>query len=104
MTQMGKYCKAYPIERFREYEHWKEEAQTNGEDKDTNLETTEGDSNKSRYLYLQENYTVTDGIFIDENIVFDQVTPEWVDFCQHKLNFEIPRIEPIKSAQVDEVV
>ena len=26
------------------------------------------------FLYLQENFQVTDGIFIDENIVFAEVT------------------------------
>jgi len=30
---------------------------------------------------MQENYVVTDGIFKDENIIFDNVTPEWKDFC-----------------------
>jgi hypothetical protein len=27
-------------------------------------------------VYLQENYVVTDGIFKDENVLFDDVTPE----------------------------
>lgn len=42
------------------------------------------------FLYLQENYVVTDGIFKDENIIFDNVTPEWKKFCTHTLLFEIP--------------
>ena len=36
----------------------------------------------SDYVYLQRNFTVTDGIFVDENIIFDDVTPEWIDFCR----------------------
>jgi hypothetical protein len=38
---------------------------------------------------------VTDGIFLDENIIFDEVTPEWMDFCTNTLKFDIPVYEPI---------
>jgi len=24
---------------------------------------------------------ITDGIFIDENIIFSDVTPEWIEYC-----------------------
>jgi hypothetical protein len=39
------------------------------------------------YLYVQRTFTVTDGIFIDENIIFDDVTDAWKDFCQNVLEF-----------------
>lgn len=26
----------------------------------------------------------------DEDVVFDQVTPEWKDFCEHMLEFAVP--------------
>jgi hypothetical protein len=42
------------------------------------------------YLFLQENFTVTKGIFLDEDIVFDNITSEWEDFCKNTLNFEVP--------------
>ncbi|NMG11729.1 hypothetical protein DP117_34725, partial [Brasilonema sp. UFV-L1] len=48
------------------------------------------------FLYLQENYVVTDGIFKDENIIFDNVTPEWKEFCDKTLAFEIPVYESVK--------
>jgi hypothetical protein len=31
---------------------------------------------------VQKNFTVTDGIFVDENIIFSDVTPEWIEFCE----------------------
>ena len=37
------------------------------------------------YVYLHIDFTVTDGIFIDENIIFSDVTPEWVAFCRDVL-------------------
>jgi hypothetical protein len=42
------------------------------------------------YLFVQENYVVTDGIFLDEHVIFDAVTPEWREFCERTLQFQIP--------------
>ena len=53
-------------------------------------------------LYLQENYMVTDGVFLDENIIFDDVTPEWKDFCTHVLKFEVPVYETVKETSSNE--
>ena len=88
MRKMGMYCKAYPIERFEEFGGWPEDVdkirrQQRAQD------NTEADSLPD-FLYLQENFTVTDDIFLDEHVIFDNVTPEWVDFCKNTLNFEIP--------------
>lgn len=86
MRNMGRYCKAYPIEKFRAYPGWSEKpiapsGEGTGEDQEA----------ASRpFLYLQENYVVTGNIFIDEEIVFDEVTPEWIEFCKNTLGFEIP--------------
>jgi hypothetical protein len=84
MSKMGRYCKAYPIARLDEFGDWAkyyrkpENERQNGEAKDDD------------YLFLQENFTVTKGIFVDEDIVFDNVTSEWEDFCKNTLNFEVP--------------
>jgi hypothetical protein len=93
MAQKGRYCKAYPIARLREYSGWSENKQNvridkqqiDGKEVGTQRELTDAD-----FLYLQENFVVTDDIFINENIIFDQVTPEWIDFCRDTLKFEIP--------------
>jgi len=96
MPKMGKYCKAYPITRFREFDKWteksenvrKEKKSEDGKEVEVQRQLTDGD-----YLYLQEDYTVTDGIFFDENTIFNDVTPDWVAFCKNTLNFEIPVYE-----------
>lgn len=90
---MGRYCKAYPIARLREFGGWVENGENtrkvkreiDGVEVEAPRELTEGD-----HLYLQENYVVTDSIFIDENIVFADVTPEWKEFCKNVLEFEVP--------------
>jgi hypothetical protein len=38
-------------------------------------------------VYVQRNFTVTDGLFIDENIIFDDVTPAWIEFCRDVLGY-----------------
>lgn len=98
MATMGKYCKAYPITRFREYPGWSEKTENvrkekkviDGQEVEVARQLTEKD-----HLYLQENYVVTDGIFIDEHIIFDNVTPEWIEFCKNTLKFEVPVYEPV---------
>lgn len=95
---MGKYCKAYLLKKLREFSQWtervenvrKEKKEVDKTEVEVARELTDND-----ILYLQENYVVTDGIFIDENIIFDNVTPEWKDFCKNTLLFEIPVYEPV---------
>jgi len=96
---MGKYCKAYSLKKFREFSQWteqvenvrKEKKQVDGKEVEVKRELTD-----DCFFYLQENYVVTDGIFKDENIIFDHVTPEWKEFCTISLGFEIPVYKPIE--------
>ncbi len=102
MSKMGKYCKAYPITSLREYKGWTEKSENarkehkvnGGEEVEVERQLTDKD-----HLYLQETYVVTDGIFVDEHIIFDDVTPEWKDFCKNTLKFEVP---VYKSAAQDQ--
>jgi len=100
MGKMGKYCKAYPIARFREFSEWtenkqnarKEKTQVDGKEVEIAREFTEDD-----FLYLQENFAVTDGIFIDENVIFDGVSAQWIDFCKSNLGYEVPVYLPVNA-------
>ena len=93
MPKISNYCKAYPIQRLREFSGWTENF--------SNLcpETiSAGDPQISTppvlsencFLYLHENYIVTYGVFVDEDIIFDKVTPEWPTSCQNVLRFDAP--------------
>lgn len=93
MAIMGKYCKAYPIAKFREYAGWTEKTENVRKDKkivDGKEVELERQLTDDDHLFLQENYVVTDGVFKDENIIFDAVTVEWENFCRQELKFEIP--------------
>ena len=91
MSTIGKYCKSYKLSRLRQFRRWTERAENarririelEGETIEAARELTDED-----YLYLHGNFTVTDGIFIDENIIFSDVTPEWIEFCRDVLGNE----------------
>jgi hypothetical protein len=93
MAIMGNYCKAYLIKQLRTFPSWQEKI--GSIHSEIRLEeqphSTQPDSfNDEDIVYLQENYVVTHGVFKDEHIVFDAVTDEWRNFCQHQLSFQIP--------------
>ena len=97
MSEMGKYCKAYLVKRFREFSGWQENVHNLR--KETKVEegvetvVEKMQLQDEDVLYLQENYVVTDGIFKDEHIVFDKVDDTWKKFCKEVLKFEIPVYE-----------
>ena len=101
MATMGRYCKAYQIERFRQFGDWTANVQNartevkevDGAEIETVRELTDQD-----HLYLHENFVVTDGVFLDENIIFDNVNHEWIEYCKNELRFEIPVYEPITTS------
>lgn len=98
MAIMGKYCKAYLLKNLRQFSQWNERIENvRKEDKnvDGNVVEIEKLLTDNDIVYLQENYVVTDCIFKDENIIFDNITPEWKEFCTKTLKFEIPVYEPV---------
>jgi hypothetical protein len=107
MAEMGKYCKAYLLKQFREFPGWTENtANTRKEKKEVDGKEIEEQRqlDDESILYLQENYVVTDDIFKDQNIIFDNVTDEWKQFCHEQLAFEIPVYEPIEIKRAEEPV
>jgi hypothetical protein len=86
MAEMGRYCKAYHARSFRQYGGWVE----NQEGLRQTQEGARRELGDEDVLYLQEDLTVTDGIFKGDHVVFDRVTPEWREFCAGELGFEAP--------------
>lgn len=105
MAEMGNYCKAYEAKQLRRFAGWSEKVENlrpetrevDGEELQVRREALADDD----ILYIQEDYTVTDGIFKDEHVVFDDVTDEWKRWVGGDLEpepFEIPHYEPIEIA------
>lgn len=98
MAEMGKYCKAYLLKDLRAFSGWTEKPENARQEKQE-IEGQEIEAVRKltddSVVYVQEDYVVTDGIFKDENILFDDVTPEWMAYCQQSLQFAIPEYEPV---------
>jgi len=83
--QQRKYCKAYHLKDFRQFDGWSE-GRINWK-KNADAEEQLGDDD---VVFLHEDYTVTLSIWANENVIFNNVTSEWQDFCNNVLGFKVP--------------
>lgn len=94
--EMSKYCKAYPLSSLRAYGEWKEDssqARPAPAEADADAATASESPrvlHDEDYVFLQENYVVTDGIFKNKHILFAEVTDGWKEFCTDVLGFSVP--------------
>ncbi|MBW4477619.1 MAG: hypothetical protein KME54_12280 [Tolypothrix brevis GSE-NOS-MK-07-07A] len=99
MATMGKYCKAYLVKTLCQFDQWQENLEKTTIAKEQ-VDVKEVEANRvlndDDFLYLQGNYVVTEGIFKDENIIFNNVTSEWKEFCHKTVGFEIPVYETVQ--------
>jgi hypothetical protein len=88
MPNLSRYCKAYLAGDLREFRGWTTAAAATPADSGAD---PSGDAVPSDDVhFVHDNYVVTRGIYADEGVVFDEVTPEWVEFCTTVLKFEVP--------------
>ncbi len=79
-----KYCKAYHMSDFRQFAGWSE-SRINWKKSADDAEFGDDD-----VVFLHEDYTVTQSIWSNENVIYNNVTPEWQDFCNTVLGFKVP--------------
>jgi len=70
------YCKGFYLKDLRDFSQWPQD-------------TMPADAAEA-IVYLHQNFTVTKSVWPDEDVIFRNVTPEWVQFCQSRLNFSVP--------------
>lgn len=90
MAIMGKYCKAYSLARLAEWPEWASKVKPG-----ILPAKAEDGAAQETYAFLQENYTATAGVFLDQEVLFDDVTPEWTRFCKETLQFEPPNLDAV---------
>jgi hypothetical protein len=74
-----KYCKAYYLKDLRQFGEWTEKREESEE------ALTDED-----VVYLWDDFVVVKSPVLPGGVIFDQVTPEWQEFCKTTLGFEIP--------------
>lgn len=80
-----KYCKAYHLSDFRQYPNWLE-TRGNWKNNDKDEQTLADED----IVFLHQDYTVTQSMWHNENVIFDKVTTEWKEFCEKALKFKVP--------------
>jgi hypothetical protein len=74
-----KYCKAYYLKDLRQFSGWTEKREEN-----------QSELSDESVVYLWDDFVVVRSPVLPGGVLFDQVTPEWQDFCKTTLGFEIP--------------
>jgi uncharacterized protein len=81
------YARAYLLGELRKFSDWHEEkSKTIPADENGNSHELSDDD----VVFLQADFTVTQLIWPGENVIFNQSTPEWIDFCTQELQFKVP--------------
>ena len=78
------YCKAYHLGDLRKFAGWKE-----GQTAPDNGDAGRG-YNDETIVYLHQDFTVTESMMRNEDVIFNDVTPEWEEFCRSSLQFKVP--------------
>lgn len=99
--ELGLYCKAYQLRDMRAYPQWQEHAARArlASDSDAAPRTLTDDS----IVYLQEDLSVTDDIFLGEHVLFSSQDSSWAEYCRDRLQFAVPQdvLEAEKKVQQD---
>jgi uncharacterized protein len=77
------YCTAYPLDELRRFPSWPTTA-------DTSAESNDNQADGSDVVFIHEDYKVTKSIWPGENVIFDDVTDQWKEFCHNELKFSVP--------------
>ena len=94
MGRAGIYCKAYLVRDLCAFAQWRPNpaelrpaaVEVDGRE----VKVPRGALRDDDVLFLQEDFTVTDGIFLDEHVVFADDGPDWRAFCAGALGFAPP--------------
>ncbi len=84
------YARAYLLGDLRKFSDWREEKinwkEIDRADENGNSREFSDDD----VVFVQEDFTVTQLIWPGENVIFNRITQEWIDFCTQELQFKVP--------------
>jgi uncharacterized protein len=84
------YCKAYHVQDFRRFADWKESRINWKTTDDADSMGPDAEFADDDIFFLHQDYVVTQSIWPNENVIFNNVTPEWQDYCHSVLGFKVP--------------
>lgn len=87
-SSLTNYARAYLLGDLRKFSGWREEKIKKAAPADENGSSSE--LSDSDVVFLHQDFTVTELIWPGENVIFNQTTPEWQQFCEQELKFKVP--------------
>jgi len=84
------YCKAYHLGSLRKYPAWNETRVNWKKNMGKNNDEEESLFNDEKIVFIHHDYTVTESVWHNENVIFNQPDSEWEEFCATSLKFWIP--------------
>ncbi|MGA9771713.1 MAG: ankyrin repeat domain-containing protein [Blastocatellia bacterium] len=89
-----KYCKAYHLSDLRRFSAFTE-SKINWTKKEEKVDQNNGNGGQSEFsdddiVFIHQDFTVTRSMWENEDVIFNQVSPEWRDFCARDLGFKVP--------------
>lgn len=86
-----KYCKAYHLKNLRAFPGWSE-SRINWKETadDKNSENGSKTFSDDDVVFIHQDCTVTQSMWHNEDVIFNQESPEWKQFCADTLNFKVP--------------
>lgn len=86
------YFASYHLGELRRYPAWAEN-RPDGRDGNpgaTNGQPHDGALPDEEVVFLHQDYIVTKSIWRDEDVIFNDVTEQWKDYCRNELQFAVP--------------
>jgi uncharacterized protein len=83
-----KYCKAYHLRELRQYPAWAER-RINWKQRE-NSSDSEAPFPEDKIVFLHQDCSVTESMWHNENVIFNDVNSDWEAFCLSSLKFKVP--------------
>jgi hypothetical protein len=87
-----KYAKAYHLKSLREFPRWSESRINwrEGKDEKEDGESENGGFSDEKIVFIHQDFTVTESVWHNENVIFNEVDDTWQTFCSDVLGFRVP--------------
>jgi len=87
-----KYCKAYHLDALRSFPGWSESKINWKRKKDADGNGNGGDAEftDEKVVFIHQDFSVTESVWHNENVIFNDVDSGWKEFCSDTLKFKVP--------------
>jgi ankyrin repeat protein len=89
-SSVKNYARAYLLRDLRKFSDWREEKINWKETVPASENGNSPELSDDDIVFLHQDFSVTHLIWPGENVIFNQVTPEWSSFCAQELQFRVP--------------